>query len=168
VVKNPRVRHLDRFFSLFPTSRLIVLLRDGRSVAQSSVASFGGDIATWARRWAEGADEIAEFSRASGEDSRVLVVRYEDLVTDLRPHLERILDFCGLDRSSFDFERAAQLPVYGSSEAFGPVHAASSYRPVERDETFDPLRRWRDWPSAMHDEFWAIAGAQMRRLGYTR
>ena len=166
VVKNPSVRNLGRFFSLFPTARLVVLLRDGRSVVQSGMASFGWDLAFGAQRWAEAAEEIVEFKRNSDEPSRFLIVRYEDLLTDLRPQMERLLDFCRLDRSSFDFERAARLPVYGSSEFFGPEHTSLHWQPVERDDTFDPRRRWRDWSSAMHEEFWAIAGAQMRRLGY--
>ena len=168
LVKNPRVRHLDRFFSLFPRARLIVLLRDGRSVVQSGMTSFGWKLATGAHRWAEAAEEIADFSRATTDQSRFLIVRYEDLVTDLRPQMERILDFCELERRKFDFEQAARLPVHGSSEFFGPERRPSNWKPVERDEDFDPRHRWREWSSAMHEEFWAIAGAQMRALGYSK
>jgi hypothetical protein len=167
VVKNPSVRNLDRFFSLFPSAQLIILVRDGRSVVQSGMASFGWDFASSVREWAEAADEIEKFTRSSGEQSRFLMVRYEDLVTDLRPQLERILDFCRLDRSSFDFAKAARMPVYGSSEFFGPERTSLHWRAVARDETFAPLHRWRAWPTAMHEDFWDIAGPQMHRLGYT-
>jgi sulfotransferase family protein len=167
LVKNPRVRHLDRFFSLFPAARLVVLLRDGRSVVQSGIASFGWELADGARRWAAAADEIAEFGRTTTDRSRFLVVRHEDLIADLRPQMERILDFCGLKRRKFDFEQAARLPVHGSSEFFGSERRPSNWRPVERDEDFDPRHRWREWSSAMHEEFWAIAGAQMHTLGYS-
>jgi hypothetical protein len=163
LVKNPSGRHLDRFFSLFPRARLIVLLRDGRSVVQSGIVTFGWELAAGARRWAEAADEIAQFAAATEEQSRFLLVRHEDLVTDLRPELDRILDFCDLERSGFDFEQAARLPVHGSSEFFSPTR----WRSVDHFDGFDPQRRWRDWSPAMHEEFWAIAGAQMRRLGYT-
>ena len=168
LVKNPRVRHLGRFFSLFPTARLIVLLRDGRSVVHSGMASFGWDLAVGARWWAEAADEVADFLGTSRGRAGCLLVHYEELVADLRPQVERILDFAGLDRAAFDFEQAERLPVHGSSEFFGPNGASVQWRPVARDETFEPRYRWRDWSREMHDEFWAIAGAQMRRLGYTQ
>ena len=167
LVKNPRPDHLDRFFSLFPRGRLVLLVRDGRSVVQSAIKRFQVDLALAAQLWARGADEIADFRSTSEGQSRSVLVRYEDLFTDVRPQLERILDFCGLDRSSYDFEQATQLPVRGSSEFLGPERNWVHWEPVERDDTFDPQRRWRDWSPAMHEEFWAIAEAQMRRLGYT-
>jgi protein-tyrosine sulfotransferase len=164
VVKNPSVRCLDRFFSLFPTGRIVVLLRDGRSVVQSSIASFGDDLASAARRWAEAAEELNRCLPEFAE--RSLVVRYEDLVTDLRPELERILDYCDLDRAVFDFDEAERLPVYGSSEFFGSGRTRLHWDPVARDAAFDPLRRWEKWTPQMHEEFWTIAGRQMRDLGY--
>lgn len=167
LVKNPRPDHLGRFFRLFPRGRLVLVLRDGRSVVHSAIKRFHVDLTLAAQLWARGADEIADFRSTSEGQSRSVLVRYEDLISDLRPQLERILDFCGLDRSSYDFERAANLPVRGSSEFTGSGRDYLHWEPVQRDDTFDPRRRWESWSPEMHEEFWAIAGAQMRRLGYT-
>jgi protein-tyrosine sulfotransferase len=168
LVKNPRPDNLGRFFSLFPRGRLVLLLRDGRSVVHSAIKKFNVDLELAAQLWARGADEIAEFRDTSEGRSRSVLVRYEDLFSDLRPHLGRIFDFCDLDESSYDFERAANLPVRGSSEFTGSEHDYLHWEPVERDDTFDPLRRWESWSPEMHEEFWAIAGAQMERLGYSQ
>ena len=41
MTKSPSVAHLDRFFAFFPRARLLILVRDGRSVAQSAIDTFG-------------------------------------------------------------------------------------------------------------------------------
>jgi hypothetical protein len=165
--KSPSVRNLRRFFALFPNGRLVVLLRDGRSVVQSSMSTFGWDFTTAARRWAEAADEISRFREAVPEaELRSLIVRYEDLVDAVRPTIEGILEFCGLDPKTYDFDSAERLPVRGSSVFFGSGRDTVHWEPVTRDETFDPKRRWDNWTPDMHDRFWWIAGNRMSDMGY--
>ena len=43
LTKTPNVRNLERFFSFFPWARLLILVRDGRSVVQSGMDTFGWD-----------------------------------------------------------------------------------------------------------------------------
>ena len=40
VSKSPSVAHLERFFTFFPSARLLILVRDGRSVVQSAMDTF--------------------------------------------------------------------------------------------------------------------------------
>jgi protein-tyrosine sulfotransferase len=165
LTKSPSVRNLDSFFTLFPRARLLILVRDGRSVVQSCMATFGWNFDTAARRWAGAADEIHRFDeRHRGLPYRI--VRYEDLVDELDATLLGILEFLELDREAFDFQAAARLPVRGSSTYFGPGRDSVHWEPVERDATFDPRSRWRAWTPELHQRFDWIGGRQLRRLGY--
>jgi protein-tyrosine sulfotransferase len=167
VTKTPSVRHIDRFFTFFPHARLIVLVRDGRSVAQSCMSTFGWDFDRAARNWATAAEELARFeSDHRYPTARYLRVRYEDLVDDLKGSISRIFGFLELEEGTFDPEAADALPVRGSSSYFGPGRVAVNWDPVERGPDFDPRARWRSWTPQMHERFEWIAGRQMRSLGY--
>jgi protein-tyrosine sulfotransferase len=167
LTKTPSVRHIARTFAFFPCTRLIVLLRDGRSVVQSCMSTFGWTFDRAARDWAAAADEIRRFEvEGRYPADRYLRVRYEDLLDDLNGSLARILSFLELDAGAFDLEAAAALPVRGSSSYFGPGRAAVHWDPVEKGPDFDPRERWRSWTPEMHERFEWIAGKQMRSLGY--
>ena len=167
LTKSPTVKNVDRFFTFFPRARLLILVRDGRAVVQSCMATFGWDFDTAARRWARAADEIRRLDdRHRRRHLPYRIVRYEDLLDDLPTTLGEILDFLDLDRDAFDFEAAACLPVRGSSVYFGPGRDSVHWEPVEKDATFDPRARWRVWPPELHRRFDWIAGEQLRHLGY--
>lgn len=168
LTKSPSVHHIARFFTFFPRGRLLVLIRDGRSVTQSCMATFGWDFERGARAWAHAADEIRRFTaHSTGRyDDRYIIVRYEDLVIDLRGSLTRIFRFLDLTEDDFDFERAAQLPVRGSSTYFGLGHDSVHWEPVPRGKDFDPIQRWRGWDRRQHERFEWIAGEQLRHFGY--
>jgi sulfotransferase family protein len=168
LTKSPSVRHIDRIFSLFPTSRLLILVRDGRSVVQSCMTTFGWDLERGARAWARAADEIRAFIRDVPREhaDRFLLVRYEDLIEDIDGALPKILAFLELDGERFDWDAASQLPVRGSSTYLGAGRDSIHWDPVPRGPDFDPLGRWRSWSREQHRRFEWIAGDQLRRLGY--
>jgi protein-tyrosine sulfotransferase len=167
VTKSPSVRHLGRFFAFYPWARLLILVRDGRSVVQSSMDTFGWDFDRGCRAWADAADEIRRFQQVEAARSdRWRLVRYEDLVDDTEGQLRSILEFLGLDPTRYDFEAARNLPVRGSS-AFGRQGGGVHWEPVSRDVTFAPKERWRSWPAEQLERFDWLAGAQLRSLGYT-
>jgi hypothetical protein len=167
VTKSPSVRNLDRFFSLFPRARLLILIRDGRSVVHSCMATFGWGFDTAAKRWATAADEIRRFDRRHKHlSSCYLIVRYEDLLVNLEESLRGILDFLDLDWKDFDFKAARSLPVRGSSFFYGPDHHSVHWNPVEREAGFDPRERWRSWSPQLHERFDWIAGDHLRHFGY--
>jgi protein-tyrosine sulfotransferase len=167
VTKSPSVRHLGRFFAFYPRARLLVLIRDGRSVVQSSVDTFGWDFDRACRAWADAAEEVRRFQHAEAARSdRWRLLRYEDLVDDTEGQLRPILNFLGLDATRYDFEAARNLPVRGSS-AFGRQGSGVQWEPVARDATFAPKERWRSWSDEQLERFNWLAGEQLHGLGYT-
>lgn len=166
VTKSPSVRHLDRFFTFYPLARLVILVRDGRSVVQSAVATFQWDFDRACREWAQAADTIRLFQRAEAARShRWRLVRYEELVDDTEGQLRSLFEFVGLDATRYDFEAARSLPVFGSS-AYGRRGGAVHWEPVAKDASFAPKERWRAWTDAQMDRFEWLAGDQLRALGY--
>jgi hypothetical protein len=116
IANNLRVPLLAR---AFPDARFVETIRDGRAVASSLdrvdwwrdsyVWWYGGTPAAWeaegrdpweicARNWVEEIRELREGLRAVPED-RILRLRYEDLVADPIPTLQRVARFVGLPES---------------------------------------------------------------------
>jgi hypothetical protein len=167
VTKSPSVKHVGRFFAFFPRARLIILVRDGRSVVQSAMETFGWDFEWATRLWAAAAAEIRRFqAHARWRRGRYRIIRYEDLVQDRKATLLPVLRFLELDVSGFDFDAAVRLPVRGSSFYFGPERSSVHWEPVERGPDFEPTERWRSWSPDMHERFEWIAGRELRYFGY--
>ncbi len=166
VTKTPLVVNLENFFRIFPKAYLIILIRDGRAVVESEHVSFGGKYEVAMKKWARAAETIIRFDQAHhNSDYKYLIVRYEDLYTNLQQELSRILNFLKLDTDSFDFGLATNLPVRGSSELCkhgGTLH----WQPVEKKQDFNPLNRWSHWGWILHARFNRIAGKSMDYFGY--
>jgi hypothetical protein len=166
VTKSPSVRHLDRFFGFFPCADLLILVRDGRSVVQSGMDTFGWDFDRICRAWANGADTIRHFQQTeSARANRWRLVRYEDLLDDTEQQLRSIFEFLDLDAARYDFEAARNLPVRGSSW-FGRQTNRVHWTPVAKDTSFAPKERWRSWSARQRDRFEWLAGEQLRAFGY--
>lgn len=172
--KTPRnISRVGEIFRCFPEARFVHVLRDGRDVACSlrthprhkvvdgKLVPTGNwrPIAGCARRWVRD----IEGSRRWWDDPRFHTVRYEDLVLDPRPALERVMAFVGeewdeamlthaaADSPFRDATRFAQNP-----EALGSLSTAS-------------LSRWqRDLDEKDRRIFKRIAGPLLVELGYAR
>jgi protein-tyrosine sulfotransferase len=170
--KTPRnISRIATIFRHFPEARFVHVLRDGRDVACSLRThprhrvedgrlvplDTWKPIAGCARRWR---NDI-EASRPFWADPRFLTVRYEELVLEPRPVLERLMKFvgepwdeamlahAGADSPFRDATRFAQNP-----EALGAVNRES-------------LSRWqRDMDERDRRIFKRIAGALLVELGY--
>ena len=166
VSKSPTVTHLERFFWFYPRARLLILVRDGRSVVQSAIDTFGWDFDRACRAWAEGANAIGRFQRSPSDRSdRWRIVRYEDLIDNMEAELRGIFEFLQLDAARYDFEAARHLPVRGSS-AFGRRGEMVHWDAVPKDKSFAPRERWRSWSAAQLERFQWLAGDQLVQFGY--
>ena len=165
ITKTPSVRNLRLFPDLFPRSKLLVLVRDGRSLAVSAARSFGLGMEPVARDWARAARAITAFAADSAMADRCLVVRYEDLMATRECELDRIFRFLDLDPDAYDFEAAARLPVRGSSDRLN-AQGEVDWDPVGASSDFAPIARWRDWPRRRHERFNRLARAELEAFGY--
>ena len=167
VTKTPSVRNLSYFFKLFPHAYLLILVRDGRAVAESRVKSFGENYEFAIRNWADGADAILKFiESAHTSQSRYLIVRYEDLCNNLDDEMRRVLAFVGLDAEQYDFNAATNMPVRGSSVFHGEGRSSYHWNPVQKAPDFNPVARSRHWTASLHERFNWITGDKLKRLGY--
>jgi hypothetical protein len=166
LTKTPRADRLGLYPWLFPDHPLLIIIRDGRSLVESAVRSFGWTYPNAIERWSRGARRILEFDRDQrGGDCRYLVVRYEDLVTDLETELRRILSFLRLSPARYDFAAAAALPVRGSS-TLKAEGKALHWTPVDKSHDFRPLQRASNWTVSQNRLFRRKAGYLQQLLGY--
>ena len=170
--KTPRnISRIAEIFRSFPAARFVHVLRDGRDVACSLrthprhkvvdgklvPTGIRRPIAGCARRWVRD----IESSRRWWSDPRFMTVRYEDLVLDPRPALERLMALVGEDWDEAMLEHAsADSPFRDATrfaqnpEALGAVTTSS-------------LNRWqRDFDVRDKRIFKRIAGPLLAELGY--
>jgi hypothetical protein len=168
VSKTPSPEHLSSYPALLPGARVIVLLRDGRSTVASLVHGFKWSFAKAVDEWARGAEAILDFQHRvlpSHPDLHARIVKYEDVVAKPREELASLLEFCDLDANRFDFDRAIDAPVIGSSFARADG-GKLTWQPLEREEGFDPTERYSSWRRRQHERFEHVAGDLQRALGY--
>ena len=183
VLKDPSVRNLERFFRFFPRSFLLVLMRDGRDIACSSLRSgfaapqrfhalrprtyrriFVSGIGELAGRWTAASAEIRAFLETPGARARARLVRFEDLVREPEREVGAILEFLGLPADRFRWDAFAELGVRGSS--FHGERAGSVDWSERRPEAFDPVGRWRAWSARDTRRFGSVASAELAHWGY--
>lgn len=166
ITKTPSVRHAQRVFELFPHAKVILLIRDGRSVVASAMAGFDWPFEPTVRKWAQAARTIQSFRETYGDSSdRHMLLRYEDLNDDPASTLKRVFSRFDFDIGAYDFDDAINLPVYGSSfdqESGEDV----TWTPSEKPENFNSNKRWSDWTAEKHERFNWLAGEELHALGY--
>lgn len=161
--KTPRyVEHIPFISELFPTSRFIHLIRDGRNVARSYAdVPFGPKtVAKAARLWSERVQKGCRDGRALGR-GRYIEIRYEDVVEDALGEAKDICEFLGLefDEGMMEYTERARDAVLDRAVRFNP-HV------TEKPTTT------RSWEDEMPDDqvaiFEAVAGDCLSELGYRR
>lgn len=159
------MQHLPLVERLFPGALFVHLIRDGRDAALSYLSVPAGlmtvswghprDAAGFACQWASEVSAAERLATRVGA-SRFLELRYEDLVREPQPALERVCAFAGLA-----FE-AAMLGYVGQVDLSGKPHQTRLNQP--------PTPGVRDWRAQMSTEdaasFDAVAGDVLRRHGY--
>jgi len=167
VTKSPSVWHLDQTFRLFPEARLILLVREPQAVVESGMSGFGWTFERAVTGWARGAKIIRDVKNSeSWRPDQVLLVRYEDLVSDAPTELKRIFHFLDLSITDYDFTAPDNLPVVGSS--FFPVSGRGKemWSPVVRNENFKPLERRMVWTQRMLTRLSWTCGPYVDQFGY--
>jgi sulfotransferase family protein len=147
---------------LFPGSRLVHIIRDGRDVNLSleKVGWHGPTAADRARYWCERVEMAHAAARELGPD-RNLIIRYEELVLNTRATLKVV---CGFLREEFERE---MINFFTDAERHicdidGDVHQKVRRAPKPED-----VGRWqREMPVERQREFEAVAGSGLRAMYY--
>lgn len=163
VTKTPSTRNLPLFVRTMAANPALVIVRDGRDVVESGHATWGQSRERWMRVWRSGVDSLFD-ALTLDHDRSLMVVRYEDLVSDLRPTMTRILEHLELAVDGYDWDAAETLPLRGSS-TIRPQHGRVTWEPVNAPQ--EALNRRRSvWPPSREARFAHIAGYCMHQLGY--
>jgi len=154
--------HMDLLGRLFPDARFVHLVRDGRDVALSVLATWGDrvhvDLVFAARTWVRRVGD-ARRSAAAVDGTRYLELRYEDLVSDPARELRAVSRFLG---ETFHPDMLEPHRMARRSVADGSFHDA-----VRHPVSSERVARWRSAMSARDLRiFEALAGATLRELGY--
>lgn len=177
VVKEPGSHVADLLMSLFPTSRMVFLLRDGRDVVDSWLAAYrpgswaldhGAFPVTDAGRealvrwqstvWRFRTELVQRVFDEHAPDSRVLV-RYEDVVADPVRELARICACLPIDATA---DGLAEIAVRHAYEAVPP--SAKGDGKAIRSAT---PGGWRyNLTPAEQDVMHEVMGAKLAELGY--
>jgi len=103
--KFPYIDYVAFFRDFFPRDYLILVLRDGRDVVQSSIKTFkdkkgifGYNFTDYCREWNYAAQIILKYERGEINDSRAFVVRYEELYADPEKVISML--FANVDKMS--------------------------------------------------------------------
>lgn len=180
VEKTPSHSLCAESIALFaPSAKILHLIRDGRDVSSSLVASGNGWGGWWAPKNITRASEVwsehIEGARASEGTDNYFEVRYEDLRTDGAATLERIFGHigiaattqeCDLLLKAFALDRMAEGE---SSIVIGGDFAAAASERTEPDGFFGKggSGSWRTtWSKAERLAFNDVAGSLLLKLGY--
>ncbi len=166
LVKIPDVQYLSCFHTVFPSEHLLLLLRDGRDVVNSTIRTWPGmDFSDVCRRWALSARAMSNLTnRASGKEAGIWMTKYEDVVKDPEGFARGACSHFGLDADAFPYEKIGDISVRGSSaiKDSGRVTWDASEKP--RD--FNPVGRWQGWSRRQKRIFKNIAGEVLLETGY--
>lgn len=147
---------------LFPGSKLIHIVRDGRDVSRSleKVGWHGPTESDRARYWQQRVEMAHAAARELGPE-RNLIIRYETLVLETRATLETVCDFLeeSYEPAMVRFYEDARRHI---CDIDGDVHGKLDRAPCSED-----VARWRrEMPLAQQIQFEAVAGNGLRLMSY--
>ncbi len=166
LLKMPGVHYLHRFFKAFPAENLLILIRDGRDVAESTMRTWPQlGFPSICRRWRRSAGMVLACDRQfSQREAGYWLARFEDAIGDPVAFVKKACLKFDLDESRYPFEKISDIPVRGSSSL--SKQTSITWKPMRKPTTFKPTERWRDWSSRRKRTFKHIAGKTLIDLGY--
>lgn len=160
--KTPEhIRYLTTIREDFPNAYMIHLVRDGRDVAEAFRRFIYGPVTALGlgRVWR---DEVAHWweYQDQEETGRMLKVRYEDLVSEPKETVEKILDFIGEPL-------ADTTSKYADSEVSQIVGSESWHSSLRKNITTDKIGDYKKSLSKRDIEiFEYVAGDELKKYGY--
>lgn len=169
--KTPsHVKRIEKIFNLFPDAKVIIMVRDGRDAACSEsyrLGSFEAAVKAW--------KGSVVHTLAHCNDSRVMLVKYEELVTEKSKICLDICNFIGIpwadvmlrhnerERKWWD---TAVRPADLTKPLTGQNHKTNRNWQINQP-IYDARGRWRkDMTQEQKVMFNSIAGSLLIKLGY--
>lgn len=159
IARTPSVENLALLPQL-TDAKTVVIVRDGRSVVESGMRSFGWWFEDAVQRWAKEADQIASVTEAHAQ---VCYVRYEDLLVNRPGELHTLFSFIGVNPQTYNYK--TEIPIRGSSTFFDNKKGIN-WQDTKPTPAFNPLNRWQHWSKRRKIRFDWVAAQQMRAFGY--
>lgn len=164
VCKSPSSEGIELADWMFPSCKIVAIIRDGRDTFESGRRSFGWKMRERVPLWLQGVKRIDDFERDN--PGRAHVLKYEDLVNNPKATIENLLGYLSLDPTIYDFDTAVNLPLRGSSDMVAR-DGFIDWDPHPKHAGFSPIGRWKQtWSKDDIAEFETIAGEYNRKLGY--
>ena len=152
---------MDRLLEWYPQARLITMLRDPRAVTRSllGVPWASNYAVAHADRWRLGVRDLKQWLT----EPRVLIVKYETLVTTPEAELRRVCEFVGETFTPQMFDRSEESSPIINREGWARDHLQAALKPISTDN----IEKWRSDLSP--DDIAAIeyvTRREMRLFGY--
>ena len=169
IEKTPRhILHIGTILAAQPDARIVVIIRDGRDVAQS-IQKRTGSLEEGIRRWVDDNRAAEPYWR----HPQVHRVRYEDLITDFEPTVTRVVEFLGerYDPRMADYHRQPRhwyaTSIAKPETAHGEHH--NQHRNWQINQPiFDGRGRWKSLSAIDLTLIDRIAGPMLAEFGYDR
>ncbi|WP_165314156.1 sulfotransferase family protein [Vibrio ziniensis] len=166
ISKTPSVKGIEHFFQLFPNSKLIILVRDGRAIVESGCKSFDWDFEKACFDWSRLVKRINAFiAENTDHKAQIKMVRYEDLINNTEEEVPLIFKFLQVNEDEVLIEDVKNLHISGSSET-KKTNKEVTWQPKKMDDNFKPLERFSHWSRYKRRRFEWISGNSLISMGY--
>ena len=167
LVKEPRVHYLGYIPAVFPFENLLLLLRDGRDVVQSSLRTWPTmrfeDLCT---RWARSAKAMLDFHTSYEQrEPSCHLVRFEDVLDNPGGFVRESCRTFKLDDSVYPFDKQKDVTIIGSS-TISEEGKVSWFDHVKPPAGFRPKGHWHNWTRNQKKRFKKLAGRALIESGY--
>jgi len=177
-LSGPRcIKSHETYNSLYP--RVVYIVRDGRDVYVSYYhylrnrlpdgVSFADFLSEDTYRQGSWGKHVASWLDPLEHSSRLLLVRYEDLLADCAAQVHRLVDFVGLDATEEEIQASVRNSSFDSmrrlEEQRGRAYASNDK--AERFVRKGKAGNWKDVFGEQEKEiFKRFEGGMLQRLGY--
>ena len=151
--------YLDWLGPVFPQSKFIHIIRDGRDVASSYLKMERyGTILEAANRWINSIELAQSFGSKIKED--YMEIRYEDLVTNTESEIQRVCDFLNIKYDSAMLDHTKQVGKLGDTDK---SHHSNLSKPISSES----IGKWKSNLSESDQEsITKLLHKHLERLGY--
>lgn len=115
IEKTPdHLLHYDQLLEWFPEAKFIVVVRDGRGVANSlRNTPWGKDLESNIRTWRRSA---LAAKKVLADNNKAMLVRFEDLIKSPQSEIARVMEFLGADFEERQLDLGVSVPNVAGSE----------------------------------------------------